>query len=146
MVFADQAADDLSALDPGSDIDDVAGAKTICVVIGDNLPEKRKAGGSTPPLTTHSDQQKRRLTCENRWRRRSSFFRLVAAESGSWRLAVPDTYPSFSPGCLVVPARFRLSRSMTYPARVGIVAVERVVDAALVELVLAVDALGVDAK
>lgn len=52
MVFADQAADDLSALDPGSDIDDVAGAKTICVVIGDNLPEKRKAGGSTPPLTT----------------------------------------------------------------------------------------------
>jgi hypothetical protein len=72
MVFADQAADDLSALDPGSDIDDVAGAKTICVVIGDNLPEKRKAGGSTPPLTTHSDQQKRRLTCENRLRRRSS--------------------------------------------------------------------------
>jgi hypothetical protein len=32
-------------------------------------PEKRKVGGSTPPLPTTHDQRKRRLTCKNEVRR-----------------------------------------------------------------------------
>jgi hypothetical protein len=47
--------------------------------------EKRKVGGSTPPLTTRSDQQKRLLTCRNAGSRRFSFsdwLRRIAANGG----------------------------------------------------------------
>jgi hypothetical protein len=49
------------------------------------LPEKRKVGGSTPPLTTRSDHQRQRLTCVNAVRRclsLSGWLRLFTAGGG----------------------------------------------------------------
>jgi hypothetical protein len=59
-------------------------------------PEKRKVGGSTPPLPTAQDHGKQRPTCVDRFGRCSRCVRRCSAVVGRRRVAVPNTCPPSS--------------------------------------------------
>jgi hypothetical protein len=80
---------------------DVHGGVSSCQNDGHDLsrtvfpaPEKRKVGGSTPPLTTTIDLREIALTCGYVAHALPLAMRLNAGRSGLLRLSAPNTRPS----------------------------------------------------